>query len=150
MIFSAPLIYVWNNVYAYDIDFHLHMADNPDRNWGIILQQAGTLHMKKKLGSNNNGRGQSFSNNNSSMNTGEGQKKGNGKNCWKYNRGKCTYSFGCKFEHRCGICNKYGHGTHICRKGGMQPQSQSDRDKDRSDRNGGNSNGYYKENCKRK
>ena len=134
IIFSASLMHSWSNVYVYDIDFHLHIAENPGRNWGIILQQAWTLHMKERLGS--------YNRNNSSFSTGAGNnnsgngtqcKSGSGKNCWKYNRGKCTYGFGCKFEHQCGICNKFGHGAHICRKG--QQNNSRDREDDRDRRN---------------
>ena len=27
------------------------------------------------------------------------------------------FGFNCKFDHKCGICEKTGHGAHICRKG---------------------------------
>ena len=110
-IYSASLTYQWSNVYAYDIDFRLHMAENQGRNWGIILQQAWMLHMKEKIQFKNLQNGSSFNNNNN------GNKKTNGKICWKYNRGKCTYGFNCKFDHKCGMCNRFGHGAHNCRKG---------------------------------
>ena len=123
IIYSASLTFVWNNVYAYDIDFRLHMSENPDRNWGIILQQAWTLHMKEKLSSftrlssNTNVSSGGNSNTGNSGNNNGSMKKVKGKNCWKYNMGKCTYGFNCKFDHRCGICSKFDHGAHICRKG---------------------------------
>ena len=37
-------------------------------------------------------------------------------NCWKFNVGKCTYGLSCKYEHRCALCLKFGHGAHNCRK----------------------------------
>ena len=113
------------------------MAEHPARNWGIILQQAWTLHMKEKLGLNNaNYRGSA-----GLANSSVSQRKSNGKNCWKYNRGKCTYGFGCKFEHRCGICNKFGHGAHICHKG---QQNARDRDDDRKFDKNDRKEGYQK------
>ena len=137
IIFSAALTYVWSNIYEYDIDFRLHMSDNPGRNWGIILQQAWTLHMKENIW-NSGGRsvGSGGQGNSSNNNPGMNSRKSVGKNCWKYNRGKCTYGFGCKFEHRCGICNKFGHGAHIYRKGqGNSGDKESDRER-RNNKNG--------------
>ena len=115
IIYSASLSYLWSNVYAYDIDFRLHMAENPGHNWGIILHQAWVLHMKERLTSSSGGgnsTNQKGGNYNSNVSNNLSAKKG--KNCWKYNRGKCTYGFNCKFEHRCGICNKFGHSAHLC------------------------------------
>ena len=48
---------------------------------------------------------------------GQGQRRSRRNICWKFNQGKCTYGMSCKFEHRCGICNKWGHGAHMCRRG---------------------------------
>ena len=39
---------VWENVYSYDKDFRLHMAENPGRSWAIILQQAWSLHLRDR------------------------------------------------------------------------------------------------------
>ena len=36
--------------------------------------------------------------------------------CYKYNRGRCTFGFNCKFDHKCAICGKWGHGAFYCRK----------------------------------
>ena len=38
VISTAAVSYAWNNVYAYDIDFCLHMAHHPMRSWSVILQ----------------------------------------------------------------------------------------------------------------
>ena len=51
-------------------------------------------------------------NNQNMINQGSRRKK----ICWDYNIGNCTYGFGCKFDHRCGVYGKLGHGVHICRK----------------------------------
>ena len=136
IIYSASLTYMWNNVYAYDIDFRLHMSENPSRNWGIILYQAWVLHMKERVQTLNNRQDRSYSGTNSSSNN-----RKNGKTCWKYNRGKYTYGFNCKFEHRCGICDKYGHGAHLCQRGqGKDKETGERRDKKEYSGNGnGNS-----------
>ena len=104
VIHTASVTYAWSNVYAYDIDFRLHMAHHPQRSWSVILQQAWNLRLKDCHRDDNN-----YSN-----------KKGNGRKeiCWRYNRGKCTYGAKCKFDHRCGICGRTGHGASTCRKGG--------------------------------
>ena len=110
IIHEAALEYPWENVYSYDREFHIHMSRYPSRNWGIILQQAWTLKMKRTGGSLSNKRDQQ-----------QGQGNGNGRSrrniCWKFNQGKCTFGVSCKFEHRCGICNKWGHRAWQCRKG---------------------------------
>ena len=50
---TASLNFVWENVYMYDKDFRLHMARNPQRNWGIILQQAWSLRLHDHINSAN-------------------------------------------------------------------------------------------------
>ena len=40
IIHMTASTYVWDNVYLYDKDFCIHMSNYPERNWGIILQQA--------------------------------------------------------------------------------------------------------------
>ena len=118
-------MFVWENVYAYDRDFRLHLSVHPDRNWGIILQQAWMMRMVERLNRQANVSG---TNGVGNVTQGFQQSK---KLCYKYNRGKCTYGFNCKFDHRCRICSKFGHGAHICRKGNDQ---NKDREKDRSKR----------------
>ena len=107
--------FVWNNVYRYDREFRYHMEKHPERNWGMVLQRAWTLYLRDKI-QFNTGTDQrqlkSFDNNSQK---GVSSKKVN-KICYKYNGGKCTYGFNCKFQHKCGVCNKFGHGAHICRK----------------------------------
>lgn len=48
VIHTAAAGYVWDNVYAYDRDFRLHLAENPTRSWAIILQQAWSMRLKDK------------------------------------------------------------------------------------------------------
>ena len=79
---------------------------------------------------------------NNSTNQG-GRKK---KICWDYNSGNYTYGFGCKSDHRCGVCGKLGHGAHICRKVKQFSQGNG-RQNDYHGRKSGKSldNSYYKE-----
>ena len=117
IIYTASLTYVWDNVYAYDIDFRLHVSKNPERSWGVILNKAWNMRLSRKLkdfaagSSGSSGASNHHANSNSANGNVPGKKK-----CWMYNSGQCTYGFGCKYDHKCGVCNKYGHGAHICRK----------------------------------
>ena len=93
----------------------MHLSRHPGRNWGIILHQVWVLRMKDRVGNKASwsSGNSSYSGSGSSNYTLTSQAK---KICYKYNRGKCTYGFNCKFDHRCGVCGKVGHGAHICRK----------------------------------
>ena len=106
LIYTTAQTYVWSNVYAYDKDFRIHLSHNPSRTWSLILQQAWSFRLKTKLaeiGHSNGGR------------THE-KFKGKREVCYRFNRGKCSYGPKCKFEHRCQVCTKYGHGAWNCRK----------------------------------
>ena len=127
IIGTASATYIWDNVYQYDCHFRVHMARNPARSWGIILQQAWAMYLKDKhkldFGSNN-------------------KSERRNKACWRFNIGKCSYGNTCKFEHRCFACNKFGHGSHNCRKlqdKGGESGRYNDRkqDYDRRDKNRG-------------
>ena len=41
---------MWENVYAYDRDFRMHLSHHPGHNWGIILHQVWVLRMKDRVG----------------------------------------------------------------------------------------------------
>ena len=49
LIHTASLSFAWDNVYAYDKDFRIHMSRHLQRNWGIILQQAWSVRLKDKI-----------------------------------------------------------------------------------------------------
>ena len=136
-IFSASLTYAWDNVYAYDVDFRLFMSKNPSRNWGIILTKAWNVRLQDKLRVPQHQYTQQFQSKNGVSPSGNSRKEK--KICWKYNSGKCTYGFKCKFDHRCGVCNKFGHGAHICHK--TKPRSNS---------NGNNGKPFYEGDEKQK
>ena len=111
MIHTASLSFAWENVYNYDRDFRLHMEKFPERSWAIILQQSWSIRLKDKH-----------------SNSGGVDMRRRKDICYRYNKGKCSYGAKCKFEHKCGICNKFGHGAHNCRRG----QDRSYKSEDRS------------------
>ena len=63
VIYTASLTFMWDNVYAYDIDFRMHMSKFPDRNWGIILHQAWTMRLKDRVKFSGAGNAGTMSNN---------------------------------------------------------------------------------------
>ena len=107
-IYTAALTFAWDNVYQYDKEFRMHVSKFPQRSWAIILQQAWSMCLKDRVKIN-------MEDNHS---PGGHQKPTKIREpCKRYNKGKCTYGAGCKFEHRCAIkkCQKFGHRAHICR-----------------------------------
>ena len=125
IIHMASLTYAWDNVYKYDRLFRSHITQHPTRSWSIILQQAWSITLKDKHGTNSS--------------TGGGDSRGRGRQhdlCFRYNRGKCSYGTKCKFEHHCAVCNKFGHGAFSCRK--LQDFGEGmDRKQDKRRRDGG-------------
>ena len=127
IIHTAALTFTWENVYLYDRDFRLHLSRYPQRSWAIILQQAWTMRLKDRNGHSGGYASQGKSN--------EGRSKNRRDVCWRYNRGRCSFGASCKFEHKCAVCGKFGHGVHICRKAnGKDRDRDFDRDYDRHDR----------------
>ena len=103
---SAANSYMWENVYAYDKEFRIHMGQYLTRSWLIILQQAWTMLLKDRV---------KFSDGNSKA----GNSPGNFSKkdiCKRFNKRLCTAGMGCRYEHHCFECGKFGHGEHICRK----------------------------------
>ena len=100
--------FVWENVYAYDKDFRLHMSRHPARSWSLILHQAWALRLHDKLRTQNQ---HNDYHDNYKWHGGKGKTRDN--YCLRYNKtGKCTYGKGCHFDHRC----KFGHPICHCRK----------------------------------
>ena len=110
IIQTASLSYAWENVYQYDREFRCHMERHPFRSWGIILQQAWTMFLKDRLNATPHKSGNFGGQNNHNEN------RVNKKLCIPFNQGTCSYGAKCRFDHRCGFCGKYGHGTFNCRK----------------------------------
>ena len=113
-IHTASQSYVWDNVYAYDIELRKHMETHPSRNWGIILNMAWTLCVKDRYvpQNRNPGRGTPLHGSNKPPPAEMKQRK----SCNDYNNGRCTYGNKCRFDHRCSFCSKFGHGIKTCRK----------------------------------
>ena len=107
VIFTAASSYSWENVSIYDKEFRIHMSRYPNRSWAAILQQAWTLYLKDRVKHDN----QKFNNNGN----GNGNKRKRDA-CKRFNKGLCTAGMGCRFDHRCLECGKFGHGAHICRR----------------------------------
>ena len=107
VIHTMAMAYNWGNVYTYDKEFRLHMAQFPQRSWAMILQQAWSLRLRDRLSSSNNW-------GNAGHSTG-GRQKSN-EVCRCFNRGKCNFGSACKYEHKCAYCFKYGHNILNCRK----------------------------------
>ena len=73
----------------------------------MILQQAWSLRLRDRI--NNQVYGPAVNLNNS--NRGK-----NNEPCRRFNRGRCNFGTGCRYEHRCSYCFKFGHGSVNCRK----------------------------------
>ena len=109
IIHTISLAYQWDNVYTYDKEFRLHMSRNPHRSWAIILQQAWSLRLRDRISFNQGqtgGHSQYGNNNRAKVN----------EPCRRFNRGRCNFGVNCRYEHKCLICNKFGHGAVTCRR----------------------------------
>ena len=126
VIHSIALTYTWENVYSYDKEFRIHMSKHPDRNWGVIRQQAWLMKLRDRIAgghssyhgneykySPNSGSNQSGGGNFSTPNGGKGKIS---EPCRKFNKGWCKFGTGCRYEHRCSYCHKLGHNVLNCRK----------------------------------
>ena len=122
IIYTASQTYAWQNVYLYDKDFRIHISKNPLRTWMVILQLAWNMRLKDRVSSDfNYVRGSNSSNKREP--------------CRRFQRGKCNYGINCKFEHRCTICTKFGHGAYMCRKRFDNDKfDRNDTHEDRNDR----------------
>ena len=138
IIQTASHHYAWENVYLYDRESRRHMERHPERSWGVILQQAWTMFLKDHLNSTPSGNG---NRNNSNGTNNEHKSAVSRCLCFTFNRGECTYGSRCKFEHRCGFCGKFGHGTFNCRKASSSGHTNSNGNGNQGrPKNGGGSN----------
>ena len=107
VIHTAAVSYLWDNVYAYDYDFRLHLGSKPGRSWAIILQQAWSMCLKDRIRAGDQNRQGNFLG---------GDRSSKNDYCKRFNKGRCTFGSKCRFEHRCSYCHKFGHGLFNCRK----------------------------------
>ena len=113
VIFSASQTFLWDNVYSYDKEFRMHIANYPHRSWNNILQQAWSLCLKDKI--------------EKSKWVESGKQKGKKKDtCLRFNKGLYRNGPGCQYDHRCLECGKFGHGQHICRNKQQTNTGQTD------------------------
>ena len=114
VIFTVSQSFIWDNVYLYDKEFRMHLSNFPGRSWAVILQQAWSICLRDRIRRSDEGlSGGSYS-----------SKKKKGEHCRRFNKGKCTAGASCRYDHRCDVCGKWGHGAHICRnKTGSSPAS---------------------------
>ena len=125
VIHAVSLTYLWDNVYNYDKEFHMHLSRHPNQSWAVILQQAWSMRLKDKI---NRFESPSVSQNPNQF--GSGGRGRSHEPCRRYNRGKCNFGAACKYEHCCTYCNKIGHGFFSCRR------ASADRDKGMRDAGG--------------
>ena len=118
IIHSISLSFVWDNVYAYDKEFRIHISKHPERSWAVILQQAWPMKLRDRLYRNDSGGNNSQSNHPTSFHQGGGTPSDHkkGEPCEKYNKGKCNFGASCRYDHKCSYCYKFGHTVLNCRK----------------------------------
>ena len=107
-IHNAATSFVWDNVCAYDHEFHRHISQHPYRSWSVILQQAWTMLLRDRIHTDYFQKGGGGG--------GARQNKKDKEPCRRFNKGKCIYGLACIFDHRCLVkkCGKFGHGAHVC------------------------------------
>ena len=121
IIHSIAQFYTWENVYAYDKEFRIHMArHHPHCSWAVILQQAWSMKLRDRI-SHSAGNNYSPNNHQASHSYSDNSRKikGSGNSndyCKRFNKGKCNLGSACRYEHRCTYCHKFGHGVIVCRK----------------------------------
>ena len=114
IIQTASASYAWENVYLYDREFRWHIECFPNRSWGAILQQAWTMFLKDRVNTTPIHGKQGGS--------GSGHHKSGiaKKLCFSFNCGNCRFGSKCRFDHRCGLCGKFGHRLSTVTGGWLQ------------------------------
>ena len=115
VIHSISSQYSWDNIYSYDKEFRMHLANHPKRSWAGILQQAWSMKLRDRLYKSEGGNNWNASHANhfhksggNSSHTGNHNAKGKSNEpCRRFNRGKCNFGPSCMFEHHCAYtpCN---------------------------------------------
>ena len=60
--------------------------------------------------------------------------------CKRFNNGRCNLGSGCRYEHRCQYCHKFGHGILVCRKLTFDKERVNKRNGKRENGNGSHHN----------
>ena len=122
VIHSISMTYMWDNVYAYDKEFRIHISKHPNHNWGVILQQAWSMKLRDRIylgdqrDQRNSGNSNSFGLGYGQMGTPNNHKGKVNEPCCKFNKGKCKFGNNCHYEHCCSYCFTFGHNVLSCRK----------------------------------
>ena len=138
VIHSISGLYTWDNVYSYDKEFRIHIANHPERSWSVILQQAWTMKLRDRLNPHYSGGsgGQGGHGNSHDNAKGKGQVS-TGEPCRRYNKGHCNFGTRYRYDHQCAYapCGKFGYSILNCRKlaadkekGTSKPKSNPGRD----------------------
>ena len=85
------------------------MSTNPARNWGVILNMAWVMCIRDQQQP-----GKFYTKNGSRPGPSDMKQR---KVCFDFNSsGKCNYGAKCRYDHPCGICHKFGHGSSVCQR----------------------------------
>lgn len=123
---DASNTYTWDSVYKYDKIFRMYMEKKPWHDWGTPYTKYWNKTLKKRDCDTFSPRGHGFN--------GNRQFK---KVCWKFNKfGKCDRGRDCEFEHKCGVCGKFGHHKGACYFN-RENREVKDGKESESDRSGG-------------
>ena len=141
IIHSIAQNYVWENVYAYDKAFRMHISRHPDRSWAVILQQAWSMNLRDRIGQGNNTPNHRTNGQNSNNSTPQGAKLFD--HCKRFNRGKCNLGSSCMYEHRCSYCDKFGHRVVVCRKLIFDKEKNNTYRKNNEDKRKENGNSHH-------
>ena len=102
--------FAWPLVYNYDKQFRLNVQDDPSKYWGRMDPDLLTTHIVAKFN-------QTGESNTRLIGDISKVKKPNGRNCYNFNQGTCTFGKKCRFVHRCNICGAFNsHGANTCRR----------------------------------
>ena len=122
VIHSIASQYIWENVYNYDKEFRMHIANHPQLSWSVILQQAWSMRLRYCIRYDSSNHHANSGGHGSHTHSHQGHVSNHGKGysepCRKFNHGKCNFGLSCKFDHHCVYkpCNKFGHSILNCRK----------------------------------
>ena len=83
------------------------------------------MHLKNRINRNDNNHGY-LHGNTSNNNSTPGRARAI-KSYHRFNRGRCNFGSGCRYEHHCSYCLKFGHGAVNCRKTALDRQDRMEK-----------------------